>query len=129
MQMLNPAKWIFFQTRWPPLLAPQQVLDLEKNYPARIPPWKGSTSRLAKDVILFCRQHPKSDCLLLLDPLCALNWAKSCQIESAGSKADVDSAGEIPFCFTSTLWTIRTKKNASGSIAGPIALVAGAQRS
>ncbi|VDN35089.1 unnamed protein product [Dibothriocephalus latus] len=69
LQKLKPAEWIFFQTRWPPLLAPQQVLDLEKNYPAHIPLWRGSTVRLVRDVVRFCRQHPKSDCLLLLDPL------------------------------------------------------------
>ncbi|VDK36035.1 unnamed protein product [Dibothriocephalus latus] len=77
MQELTPSEWIFFQTRWPPVLAPQEVIDLEKNYPARIPSWRGSTPRLVKDVIIFCRQHPKSDCLLLLDPLVSKYFANN----------------------------------------------------
>ncbi|VDN12347.1 unnamed protein product [Dibothriocephalus latus] len=75
MQALLPRKWVFFQTRWPPVLAPQQVIDLEANYPARIPSWRGSTPRLVKDVIIFCRQHPTSDCLLLLDTLALSPWS------------------------------------------------------
>ncbi|VDK72673.1 unnamed protein product [Dibothriocephalus latus] len=34
---------------------------------------------------------------------CTSNRAKSCQIESTGGKADLDSTGEIPLCFASTL--------------------------
>ncbi|VDN13152.1 unnamed protein product [Dibothriocephalus latus] len=75
MQELTPSEWIFLQTRWPPVLAPRQVIDLELNCPARIPCWRGSTPRLVKDVAIFCRQHLKLDFLLLLDPLALSPWS------------------------------------------------------
>uniref|UniRef100_A0A0X3P5J0 UBC core domain-containing protein n=1 Tax=Schistocephalus solidus TaxID=70667 RepID=A0A0X3P5J0_SCHSO len=93
MQEITPSEWIFFQTRWPPVLAPQQSIDFEANFPTQIPSWRGSTPRLVKDVVLFCRQHLQLDCLLLLDPLALSPWSP---VLNAFCPLAVDSSSSSP---------------------------------
>ncbi|KAL7058723.1 hypothetical protein AAHC03_013300 [Spirometra sp. Aus1] len=99
MQDITPTAWIFLQTRWPPILAPQQVIDLEENFPTRIPSWRGSTPRLVKDVAMFCRRHLKLDCLILLDPLALSPWSP---VLNALCPHTVDSSSPSPHCLSAT---------------------------
>ncbi|BHF83165.1 hypothetical protein SprV_0802630700 [Sparganum proliferum] len=75
MQDIKPHNWVFFQTRWPPVLAPGQLFDFKTNCPNYIPGWRGSTPRLVQDLAIFHRNYPRLDFILLLDPLALSPWS------------------------------------------------------
>lgn len=77
LHRLLPFTWVFSQTRWPPLFAPYQVVNLNMQSEIKVPPWRASVGQLFTDICDTCERNPDFGHLLLLDPMVIthfINW-------------------------------------------------------